>query len=478
MTFNVQINPSQSSYIKVIGVGGGGGNAVNYMYGKGIQGVDFFIANTDIQALEVSPVPNKIQLGSSLTEGLGAGSDPQMGKRCAEESIEEIKKSLSFNSKMVFVTAGMGGGTGTGAAPVIAKVCKDMGLLTVGIVTTPFKNEGPKRLGQATQGIEELRPHVDALLIIDNDRILEMYNDLRYSEAFAKADDVLCTAAKGIAEIITITGSMNVDFRDVRTAMLNSGRAIMGRGVSDSKERAVEASKAALDSPLLNNTDIEGAQHILLNISFEHEEPYAKEVEQILEYFQNAAGQNAVLKFGLNKSEGLGNSLAITVIATGFEQQDVFVDPAINNSNQSVHSINENAENEENCIQFDLNDQTDQDSKPVTESETSSTSPFVVNRQFMKPETPPNTHTHISQDLFGGNYQNRGGIPHDFHNPKTDRTRSENTSTLEIPAYKRMNIELEEMPESKSVQKLFLDEEDGEIKTKESGNRFLNKNID
>src|SRR5690606_3662959 len=238
--------------------------------------------NTDTKHLVKSAVLNKIQLGSSLTEGLGAGGDPEFGKRCALESINQIEEALKHNTKMLFITAGMGGGTGTGAAPVIAQKAKQMGILTVGIVTRPFKNEGPEKARKAENGIEELKPHVDAMLVISNNRILEMYSNLRYTESLGKADDVLFTAARGIAEIITVDGIMNVDFRDVKTALEGSGRAIMGTGVSSGDDRALTACQMALESPLLDENSIDGARHILFNISYGKEEPYANEIDAIL----------------------------------------------------------------------------------------------------------------------------------------------------------------------------------------------------
>lgn len=305
--------------IKVIGVGGGGSNAVNHMFRQGIEGVEFYVCNTDAQALLDSPVPNRIQLGLQLTEGLGAGSEPEMGRMAALESEQQIQDLLSTNTKMVFITAGMGGGTGTGAAPIIAQISRAMGILTVGIVTIPFDDEGPDRIGQATQGIENLKPHVDALLSISNDRIVEMYGDLPVRQAFAKADDILCTAAKGIAEIITKAGIINVDFKDVQTAMTGSGRAIMGTGVAAGPERAEEAARLALDSPLLDNTRINKAKHLLVNITYGSKEPTIGETARVKKYLQQEAGNSAHLKMGITHDERLEEEISITVIATGFE---------------------------------------------------------------------------------------------------------------------------------------------------------------
>ncbi len=309
----------KGSIIKVIGVGGGGCNAVNHMYRQGIEGVEFFVTNTDAQALVDSPVKNKLQLGLQLTEGLGAGSQPEEGRKAAIESVPEINEILGYNTKMAFITAGMGGGTGTGAAPVIAKIAKELGILTVGIVTLPFEDEGPERINQALEGVENMKPHVDAILTISNDRIVDIYGDLGVSEAFAKADDVLCTAARGIAEIITSPGQINVDFKDVQTAMTLSGRAIMGTGIASGDNRADEASKAALDSPLLDNTRILGAKHLLVNFKYGNKEPRLSETSQVKKYLQAEAGNGAHLKMGITHDPDLEDEISITVIATGFE---------------------------------------------------------------------------------------------------------------------------------------------------------------
>lgn len=322
MNFRVDLPKDKSSIIKVIGVGGGGGNAVNYMHEQGISGVDFFIFNTDNQALEMSLVPNKIQIGNELTEGRGAGSNPDVGKRAAEESLEEIIESLGVNTQMVFVTAGMGGGTGTGAAPVIAKAAKDMGILTVGIVTTPFMFEGSKRVMAAEKGIQEMRDVVDSLLVISNDRIKDMYGNLKITEAFSHADNILSTAAKGIAEIITIAGSINVDFEDVKTAMTDSGVAILGNGISEGDDRAIRAAELALNSPLLNDNKINGASDLLINISYGDEEASMDEYAAINEFFQEQAGMDANLKCGLCYDASLGNKISVTIIATGFNKQE------------------------------------------------------------------------------------------------------------------------------------------------------------
>jgi len=315
--FNAPKN--QSSIIKVVGVGGGGSNAVNHMFKLGIKDVDFIVCNTDAQALDISPVPSKIQLGLSLTEGRGAGSIPEVGKNAAIENFDEIKKLLSNNTKMLFITAGMGGGTGTGAAPVIASISKEMGILTVGIVTIPFSFEGRKRRLQAEEGIKELRKNVDSLLIICNDKLRELYGNLELSKAFGEADNVLTTAAKGIAEIITVPGYINVDFEDVRTVMKDSGVAIMGSGIAEGENRAIEAIKQALSSPLLNDNNIKGASDMLLYISSGNKEVLMDEITEITEYIQQAAGATAEVIWGNGYDATLGDKICITLISTGFE---------------------------------------------------------------------------------------------------------------------------------------------------------------
>ena len=312
----------KSSIIKVIGVGGGGGNAVNHMYRQGITGVDFIICNTDAQALELSPIPNKVQLGASLTEGMGAGSIPEVGKNSAIENIDDIKRMLGSNTKMLFITAGMGGGTGTGASPIIAKAAKEMDILTVGIITTPFSFEGKRRKIQAEEGLDEFKKYVDSYLVISNDRLREIFGNLTLGSAFAQADNILTTAAKGIAEIITIPGYINVDFKDVRTVMKESGVAIMGSYAAEGENRALRAVEGALASPLLKDNEIEGARYILLNISSGDKEVTMDEVSIITDYIQQEAGLAADLIWGNCSDEGLGEKLSVTIIATGFQTKE------------------------------------------------------------------------------------------------------------------------------------------------------------
>jgi cell division protein FtsZ len=317
-SFKFDLPANNSSIIKVIGVGGGGSNAVNYMYEQGIKGVDFIVCNTDAQALDKSPVPLKIQLGSTLTEGRGAGSIPEVGRNAAIESLEELKALLSENTTMVFITAGMGGGTGTGAAPVIAKVARDLGILTVGIVTVPFMFEGKKRSSQAELGLAEMRANVDTLLEINNDKLRELYGNLTLKAAFGHADEVLCTAAKGIAEVITLIGTVNVDMNDVKTVMKDSGKAIMGSGRASGEGRARKAVESALESPLLNDRDITGANFVLLNITHGNNELLMDEISEITDYIQEQAGMSAEVIWGYGQDASLGDDVCVTVIATGF----------------------------------------------------------------------------------------------------------------------------------------------------------------
>ncbi|MDB9990773.1 cell division protein FtsZ [Flavobacteriales bacterium] len=308
----------QSSIIKVIGVGGGGSNAVNHMYRLGIKGVDFVVCNTDHQALDTSPVPTKIPLGQSLTEGRGAGSIPDVGKNAAIENLEDINEILAKNTKMIFVTAGMGGGTGTGAAPVIAQAAKDMGILTVGIITVPFTFEGRKRRTQAEEGIEKMRESVDTLLVINNDKLREMFGNLTLVNAFENADDVLAIAAKGIAEVISVTGQINVDFNDVNTVMKDSGVAIMGSAEAEGENRAIKCVENALNSPLLNDNNIDGAKYVLLNITYGTQAVLMDEISDITDYIQDEAGSTADVIWGHGYDESLGDKLCVTIIATGF----------------------------------------------------------------------------------------------------------------------------------------------------------------
>jgi cell division protein FtsZ len=310
----------ENSIIKIVGVGGGGSNAVTHMYKQGIVGVDYCICNTDAQAMETSPVPNKIHLGQHLTEGRGAGNKPEVGREAAEESIDELRTFLEQGTKMVFITAGMGGGTGTGAAPIIARTAKEMGILTVGIVTMPFAFEGQHRVRNGSDGLEELRKNVDCLVCISNDKLRQIFGGMSISQAFGQADNILCTAAKGIAEIITVPGYVNVDFEDVNTVMRSSGVAIMGCGVMEGENRARRAVDEALNSPLLENNNIAGAKHILLNITSGAKEASLEEMFEITEFIRQETGPDANLIWGNCFDERLGEKLSVTLIATGFDE--------------------------------------------------------------------------------------------------------------------------------------------------------------
>ena len=336
MAFSFDTASVQGAVIKVIGVGGGGGNAINRMIDEGVAGVEFIAANTDIQALSSSKAETVIQLGPKLTRGLGAGGQPEVGRKAAEESEEGIREILGDVTKMLFITAGMGGGTGTGAAPVVARIARDMDILTVGIVTLPFSFEGKRRQQQAQEGIAELRKYVDALLVISNDKLREEYGDMKLTEAFKKADDVLKIAAKGIAEIITVTGYVNVDFEDVNNVMRNSGKAIMGSGYATGEGRALKAVEEAVHSPLLDDSDITGAKNILVYITSGTEEVSLDEVTEINEYVQTATGMVSEVIWGNGEDLSLEDGIRVTLIATGFEKVDETESAPV------VHTFNDN----------------------------------------------------------------------------------------------------------------------------------------
>lgn len=438
MSFTVELPKDKSSIIKVIGVGGGGGNAVNHMYSEGIQGVDFFICNTDAQALEKSPIINKVQIGSSLTEGRGAGSNPEIGRRAAEESIQDIIESLGANTQMVFVTAGMGGGTGTGAAPVIAKAAKDKGILTVGIVTTPFMFEGNKRCTAAFHGIEEIRDSVDSLLVVSNDRIKEIYGNLPISKAFGYADNILATAAKGIAEIITIAGSINVDFEDVKTAMTDSGVSIMGMGTSEGDDRAMRAVNQALNSPLLDDNKIQGASDLLVNISYGDEEATMDEYATINEYLQAETGSDANLKCGLCYDENLGRSLSVTVIATGF-----------NRDRNRYNAIAKDSD-----VEYNLGD-------------------VNVNENMTPEELDAKKQITIFDSLANSANQADARSTHGANQEGVDKMEN-------IPAYKRRNVTLNEVNHSSEIEisrTSLVDEPESKPELR-TNNSFLHDNVD
>lgn len=362
-----ELPQNNASIIKVIGVGGGGGNAVNYMYGLGIEGVDFIVCNTDKKALHNSTVPTKIQLGPSLTQGLGAGANPEIGMRACEESIAEIENLLVNNTKMVFVTAGMGGGTGTGGAPIVAKVAKDLGILTVGIITTPFSYEGKRRMRQAEEGIERMRENVDTILVISNDKLRHQFGNIPTSQAFCKADDILATATKCITDVINSQGHIVVDFADVSTVMRDGGVAILGSAIANGENRAYEAVEKAINSPLLNDNNIRGAKWVLLNINSAHgvHEHTLDEVEMIQAYVQEQAGDDCDVIFGTGFDDNLLDNISVTVIATGFEY---------NSTNNAYDTVHKRPHAEKNKQVFHLNDETPTEA-PIAEATAETTQP-------------------------------------------------------------------------------------------------------
>ena len=355
--FSFDLPKNKSNVMKVMGVGGGGSNAVNYMYRQGIKGVDFIVCNTDSQALEESPVPNKIQLGVNLTEGLGAGANPEIGKLAALESYEELKNLLETQTKMLFITAGMGGGTGTGAAPIIAEMAKEFDILTVGIVTIPFNFEGKNRELQAIKGLEKLKKSVDSLIIINNNKLREVYGNLGFKEGFSKADEVLATAAKGVAQVITHHYTQNIDLKDAKTVLSNSGTAIMGSSTASGSNRANEAVIKALDSPLLNDNKIEGSKNVLLLIISGSDEITIDEIGEINEHIQNETGNSANIIMGVGEDLELGNNISVTVIATGFgdEKQNSLVN---SETKKVIYTLDEDHPFEKKLIQEDLHGET------------------------------------------------------------------------------------------------------------------------
>ena len=401
--------------IKVIGVGGGGSNAVTHMFTEGIQGVDFILCNTDYQALEKSPVAMKVHLGKRT---LGAGNVPAVGREAAEETKDEIREILGEDTKMLFITAGMGGGTGTGAAPVVASVARELDILTVGIVTMPFSCEGKRRQQQALDGITELRKHVDTLLVISNDKLRDEYGDMKLTQAFKKADDVLKTAAKGIAEIITVTGYVNVDFQDVNTVMRNSGKAIMGSGYAEGEDRALRAVEEAVHSPLLDDSDIKGAKNILIYITSGNDEVSLDEVMEITEYVQDATGNCSEVIWGNGEDASLGSGINVTLIATGFNEKDdkhhTLYD---NDGNAKVHNIHN--------MYFDLTTPKNrplEEPEPVVKEETPVAEPEIKVIDKRKIETPlaepseKENKTQVVHKLYNEDDEdNRGGY---VNNPK------------------------------------------------------------
>ncbi|MGD9994672.1 MAG: cell division protein FtsZ [Salinivirgaceae bacterium] len=490
----------KSSIIKVIGVGGGGGNAVNHMYKQGITDVDFIICNTDAQAINSSPVPIKVQLGETLTQGRGAGNKPEQGRQAAIESLDKISEILSHNTKMVFITAGMGGGTGTGAAPVIAEEARDLGILTVGIITLPFRFEGKRRMNQAIEGLTKMREHVDALLVINNEKLREIYGDLPLSQAFGRADNVLTVAAKGIAEIITVHGSVNVDFADVHTVMAKSGVALMGSASASGPNRAMMAIEEALTSPLLNNNDIKGAKNILLNIaSGPDDEVRMDEIGQITDYVQESAGMTADIIWGNTLDDSLGDKIGITIIATGFgsdsipelvahqEGQKISYPLDVDKQPEGDLTASRTAEtpakplNEE--IPFEVIDKGNPDEEEALHfnlnDEESADDELIERFDLFGEEKPVRTKPQAEQldlGIFGS--EKPAGVQSDkAPKPRITYKTEQDIEALESePAYKRKQIELEETEEliqdEKEVSRFTLTDEEGGTRISQE-NSFL-----
>lgn len=458
-----------SSIIKVIGVGGGGNNAVNHMFSTGIKDVTFVVCNTDSQALANSPVPEKIKLGESLTEGRGAGNKPDVGRQSAIENLQDIVDVLSDNTKMVFITCGMGGGTGTGAAPVIAKAAKELGILTVAIVTLPFRFEGKLRFEQAVEGINEISNYVDSLLIVNNEKLREIYGDLKISQAFEKADDVLATAAKGIAEIITVHGYINVDFADVQTVMTKSGVAVMGSAIAEGENRALDAIQQALNSPLLNNNDVTGAKSILLNITSDSEEITMDEVGIITDFVQRAVAKDSLMIWGTGYDESLGNKICVTIIATGFEKSSMpELSPLFGNKTQSERiplsepneeslrlTGNRKAQNVQQNIDFEFGE-------GDLELENAGENDFQVHTRRL---TDNNREILIAQ-------------------PKPSKARKDLASNFDeienIPAFVRQGLNLKnaEPASDKNISRFSLTEDENDVLRVRTDNPYLHDNVD
>lgn len=473
MSLNFDFPKEEQSIIKVIGVGGGGSNAVNHMFRQGIVGVDFAICNTDNQAMETSEVPIKIQLGPNLTEGRGAGSKPEVGEQACLESIEEIKSFLMNNTKMLFITAGMGGGTGTGAAPVIARAARELDILTVGIVTVPFNFEGRKRCQHAHQGLDRMKKNVDALIVISNNKLREIYGNLQLSRAFANADDILTTAAKGIAEIITVPGFVNVDFEDVNTVMRDSGVAIMGAAMAEGENRARKAIDKALNSPLLEDSDIRGAKQILLNVSSGDKEVTMDEIFQITEFIQSEAGEESDLIWGNCKDESLGEKISVTLIATGFDDNEMrggFSDSSYSKKLSEKKVVLEEFEEEEQ-EEFGggkilLSDE--EDESPVIELDT-------MDSQDEEEELDPETEQLLEmskKDIEKRRKQN-------LTQPPPELTKEVVSELENEPAFKRRRIELEECSGAAGSEFSRISISDDENNPLSKGkNRFLHDNVD
>lgn len=471
----------EGSIIKVIGVGGGGSNAVNHMFNQGIVGVDFAICNTDNQAMEQSSVPTKIQLGPELTEGRGAGSKPTVGREACLESIQEVQQFLANDTKMLFVTAGMGGGTGTGAAPIIAKTAQEMNILTVGIVTLPFTFEGRRRRSQGDEGLEELKKNVDTLIIISNDKLRQIHGNLSLSEAFAEADNILTTAAKGIAEIITVAGYVNVDFEDVNTVMRGSGVAIMGTATAEGEDRAKRAVDDALSSPLLEDNDIRGAQHILLNITSGNQEVTMDEIFEITEFVQEEAGYGTDLIWGNCFDESLGDKIAVTLIATGFENKHNRVQLEGTEEKKIVVSLDDENTSKKNGL-YELGHSEEERSPNTVEFEDvkesiakyqSQRSRYSYDEPYVKNEDKERLEEERRRHL---NYETERRER--LRNLSVKLNNPQNLSELESePAYLRRNVRLDDVPHSSDtdISRWSISEDD---EPELRGNSFLHDNVD
>ncbi len=491
MNFDLPVN--RSSIIKVIGVGGGGSNAVNYMYSHGIKDVDFMVCNTDAQALENSPVQVKIQLGSSLTEGRGAGNKPAIGREAAIENLDDVIEVLSVNTKMVFITSGMGGGTGTGAAPVIAKAAKELGILTIAIVTIPFRNEGQRRINQALEGIAELEKYVDSLLVINNEKIREMYGDLKVSEAFAKADNVLAIAAKGIAEIITVHGYINVDFADVETVMTNSGVAIMGSALAKGEDRAIKAATEALNSPLLNDNNIVGSRNILINITSGNEEITMDEIGQITDHVQSCAGDDADVIWGNGIDESLGDALCVTIISTGFGTNSI---PELYIRKKQLDKVAlDDAEAGKSNKTGKPTEGFEVKDVPKSRKRSGSGSNIITQREIEFDLTQPFESERLSEDDQSNNLKRAIEFRKGAERVKSIKKTYEKLRDLDMnsqqvkssidemenqPAYVRRNFEIDKTQPSKEkkISKYSLSDDNDKRAKLSDNNRYLHENVD
>lgn len=476
MIFKLMDESNETPIIKVIGVGGGGSNAVNHMFQQGIVGVDFAICNTDKQAMEQSPVPVKIQLGPTLTEGRGAGSKPNIGKLACEESIEEVKAYLANNCKMLFITAGMGGGTGTGAAPIIAKAAQEMDVLTVAIVTLPFTFEGNKRVTHGHDGLEELKKYVDTIIVISNDKLKAIHGNLTISKAFSEADSILSTAAKGIAEIITVPGYVNVDFEDVNTVMRGSGVAIMGTSVSEGENRAKRSVDEALNSPLLEDNNIKGAQHILVNITSGTKEVTMEEIFEITEFVQEEAGQGTNLIWGNCFDETLEEAISVTIIATGFEQnrgnKTMRGGKPASNATQVRVSLDDNIQQQNVFEALGIDD----------DSNNANTVDFPelgLNKSYNDPylKEPRDKEEADRRHRIEAERRRKERLSQLSQRPKLNNPQTVNELENQ-PAYLRRGINLDETPDSSepTYSKFVVTEED-EPRIRE-GNSFLHDDVD